>query len=520
MKILTGVEMQDLDKMVIKSLGIPAEVLMERAGLGVAETIINYYPLEYYKKVLIICGPGNNGGDGFVCARYLWDKDYKVKVVLLSKKEKYKNEAALNLKILENLKFNIEELNSISQFKEILNKYSPNIIVDAIFGTGLKGEIEGFFKEIIEEINNYKKKENNVKIVAIDISSGVCANTGQILGTAVKADLTITFELPKIGHLFYPGKEYIGQLEIVSIGFPRKIIEENSPTRWYLDFNWAKNIFLPRRGYAHKGTFGHVFILAGSRGKSGAGALCALGALRGGAGLVTLGSTKTLQKIYSSMIPEILTAGLEENEKGEISADSLYEILEIAKNKSVLVIGPGLGLSEEVKELFFELLKNLEIPLVIDADALTLLSENLEVLKFYKAPKILTPHPGEATRLLKVSKEEIMKDRLKYVQKLSEITDSVVVLKGPHTIVYSSDGRCGISSIDEPGLSQGGQGDVLSGLIGAFIAQKYDPFTATCLAVYLHGKTGKYLHETLGPFGYTAKDVADNISKILKELEK
>lgn len=518
MKIVTGAEMQNLDKIVINYLGIPAEVLMERAGLGVAETIFKYYSIDYFKKVLIVCGPGNNGGDGFVCARHLWDKGYKVKIVILSKKENYQAEAAINLKILENLKFSIEELNDIFQFKHILSTYSPHIIVDAIFGTGLKRNIEGFFKEIIEEINNYKK-ENNVKVIAIDIPSGICANTGQILGTAVRADLTITFELPKIGHFFYPGKEYTNRLEIIFIGFPKKIIEENGPKRWYLDFAWAKENFHPRKGYTHKGTFGHVFILAGSRGKSGAGALCALGALKGGAGLVTLGSTKTLQKIYSSMIPEILTAGFEETEKGEISYKSLYEILEIAKNKSVLVIGPGLGLSEEIKKLFFELLKYLEIPLIIDADALTLISENPDFLKTYKAPKILTPHPGEATRLLKVPKEEIMKDRLGYVQRLSEITDSIVVLKGPHTIIYSPDGRCGISSIDEPGLSQGGQGDVLSGLIGAFIAQKYEPFIATCFAVYLHGKVGKYLHETIGPFGYTAKDVAENITKILKELE-
>jgi len=219
------------------------------------------------------------------------------------------------------------------------------------------------------------------------------------------------------------------------------------------------------------------------------------------------------------MIPEILTAGLEENDKGEVSHKSLTEILEIAKNKSVLVIGPGLGLSREVKKLFFDLISQLDIPSVIDADALTLLSENPEALKAYKAPKVLTPHPGEAVRLLKIPKEEIMKNRLEYAKKLSEITDSIVVLKGPHSVVYSPDGRCCISSIDEPGLSQGGQGDVLSGLIGAFIAQKYEPFVATCLAVYLHGFAGKYLSKNLGPFGYTATDVAETIPTVFKEIK-
>ena len=517
MKVVTGSEMKELDKFVIDFLGIPAEILMERAGLGVAENILNYFPLERYKKVLIVCGPGNNGGDGMVCARYLWDKDYEVKVVLLSDKEKYKGEALTNLKILEKLNFSLEKPENISAFKDLLYFFSPQIIVDAIFGTGLKRVIEGFFKEVIEEINAYKIKKE-AKVVAVDIPSGVCSETGQILGTAVKADLTVTFELPKVGHFFYPGKEYTGKLEIVPIGFPKKIIEEKAPQREYLDFNWAKKVLKPRKGYTHKGTFGHVLILAGSRGKSGAGALCALGSLKGGAGLVTLASTKTLQNIYCSLIPEILTAGFEENDKGEIAYKNLKDLLELAKNKDVLVIGPGLGLSEEIKKLFFELISQLNIPLVIDADALTHLSENPEILKNYKAPKILTPHPGEAVRLLKIPKEEIMKDRLGSAKKLSEITDSIVVLKGPHSIIYSPDGRCGISSIDEPGLSQGGQGDILSGLIGAFIAQKYELFIATSLAVYLHGSAGRYLSKNLGPFGYTATDVAETIPKILKEL--
>ena len=518
MKVVTGLEMQEFDSFIIHSLGIPAEVLMERAGLGVAENVFRYYPLEEYKKVLVVCGPGNNGGDGMVCARYLWDKGYEVKIILLAKEEKYKGEALINLKIIKNIGLSLEKAGEISQFKNLLQAYFPNIVIDAIFGTGLKRNVEGFFKEVIEEINGYKIKKA-AKLVAVDIPSGVCANTGQILGTAVKADLTVTFELPKIGHLFYPGKECTGVLEVVPIGFPKKVVEEKGPKREYLDLKWAKKVFKPRKGYTHKGTFGHVLVLAGSRGKSGAGVLSALGALRGGAGLVTLASTRTLQYVYSSMIPEILTAGLEENDKGEVSHKSLTEILEIAKNKSVLVIGPGLGLSREVKKLFFDLISQFDIPLVIDADALTLLSENPEALKAYKAPKVLTPHPGEAVRLLKIPKEEIMKNRLEYAKKLSEITDSIVVLKGPHSVVYSPDGRCGISSIDEPGLSQGGQGDVLSGLIGAFIAQKYEPFVATCLAVYLHGFAGKYLSKNLGPFGYTATDVAETIPTVFKEIK-
>jgi len=517
-KVVTGFEMQELDKFVIQEIGIPAEVLMERAGLGVAENICKYYPLQNFKKVLIICGPGNNGGDGMVCARYLWDRGYEVRVILLSEESKYRGEAQRNLNILKNLKIDLKKIQNIFDLKEELKSFSPCLLVDAIFGTGLKREIQGFFYEVIQELNRYKE-ENQAVTVAVDIASGVSSNTGEILGIAVKADLTVTFELPKIGHLFYPGKEYTGRLEVVPIGFPAKVIEEKGPQREYLDFDLARKLFKPRRGYTHKGTFGHVLILAGSRGKSGAGLLCALGALKSGAGLVTLASTESLQKIYCTMLPEILTAGLKENEHGEISYEELPKILELSQKKSALVIGPGLGLSEEMKKLFFDLLSKIELPTVIDADGLTLLAESPEVLKNYSAPKVLTPHPGEAVRILKISKEEILKDRLTAAKKLSELTDSIVVLKGPHTVIYAPDGRCVISSVDEPGLSQGGTGDVLAGIIGSLIAQKYEAFEAACLGVFLHGQAGVYLSHNLGPFGYTATQVAETIPAVLKELQ-
>ncbi len=519
MKVLIGKEMQELDKIVIHELGIPAEVLMERAGLGVAENIFKYFPVKKYPKVLIICGPGNNGGDGFVCARYIWDMGYKVKVILLSEEEKYKGEALTNLKILKNLDFNLEKISTLEELKKVLDREKPQIIVDAIFGTGLKREITGFLAEVINLININKHQEN-YKVVAIDIPSGICSETGQIMGCAVKADLTVTFELIKAGHLFYPGKEYTGILEVVKIGFPSKIIEEKGPSREYLDWNWAKKFFKPRTGYTHKGTFGHVLILAGSRGKSGAGILSALGALRGGAGLVTLASTKTLQKIYSTILPEILTAGLEEEASGEISFKSLEKFLTLCEGKRVIVIGPGLGLSEGVRNFLKELLSKINIPLVIDADALTLLSEEPEILKNYKGLKVLTPHPGEAQRFLKISIKEILSNRLKALEEIVKLTDSIVVLKGPHSVIMSPDGKVGISSVDEPGLSQGGMGDILSGLIGALLAQNYEPFLGTCLAVFLHGEAGRYLHQKYGPYGFTATEVGNTIPKLLKILEE
>jgi len=517
-RVVSGWEMQKLDSIVIKEIGIPAEVLMERAGVGVSEKLSEMFPPADFPGVLIVCGPGNNGGDGMVCARHLKSKGYQIKVVILCDEDRYKGEAKLNLEIIKKLKIIPRRIKDSSEMSELLESEKPEIIVDAIFGTGLKRKVEGFFAEIINLINRYKEEKKG-KVVSVDIPSGVCSNTGRILGTAVKADLTVSFELPKIGHIFYPGKEFTGKLELVPISFPAEVIEKNAPARYYIDLAWAKSVFKRRKGYVHKGNFGHVLVLAGSRGKSGAGYLAGLGALRGGAGLVTLASTRTLQKIYASMLPEALTLGLEENFYGEVSLKDLPKIIEASHKKTAFVIGPGLGLSSEMKNLFFEILSCINIPLVIDADALTLLSEKPEILQNYSGVKILTPHPGEAIRLLKISKNELLEDRLYWTKKLAELTEAVVILKGAHSIICSKDQE-GISSIDEPGLSQGGTGDVLAGLIGALISQGYDAFTSACLGVFIHGTAGKLLSEEYGPFGYPASLVAETFPRVFKILQE
>ncbi len=255
------------------------------------------------------------------------------------------------------------------------------------------------------------------------------------------------------------------------------------------------------------------------KGKSGAGYLTALGALKAGAGLVTLASTKSLQPVYCAMLPEALTLGLPEK-NGEVSEEAIPLILEALKRKKSLVIGPGFGLGEGPAKVLFELLENIELPLVLDADALTLLSREPSLLKKYSSPKVITPHPGEAARLLKTETLEVLKDPLSALKELIDLTGAVVVLKGPHSLIGSPKGECYVSSIDEPGMAQGGMGDVLSGMIGALLAQGYQPFEAAGLSVFLHGMAGKFLNEHLGPFGFTAKDLAETIPIIIKNLER
>ncbi len=518
--------MGEIDRFVIEEVGIKGVVLMERAGWGVVKKIFENYLVEN-KEVWIFCGPGNNGGDGFVAARYLKNFGAHPVVFLLSPEEKYKNEAKTNLEILKKLNISLISLYEESQvedFEKRLGSFFPALIVDALFGTGLKREIKGHFGEVINFINKLRE-ERGIPIVSIDIASGVNGDNGQILGCAVRSDLTVTFEYFKPGHFLYPGKEHCGKVELVEIGFPWKVVEKRFSLIDFVDENYAKRHLKPRQGYTHKGRFGHVLVLSGSRGKSGAGLLTALGALKSGAGLVTLASTKELQKIYSTALPEALTHGFEENLYGEISEKvSEEELIGLLKNKTTIVIGPGFGLREGAERALRLILENAGVPLVIDADAITLLSkkeELLNLLRAYQAPKIITPHPGEAERLVKISKAEIFRDRISAVKTLARTVEGIAILKGPHTLICeykNGDYKLAISSIDEPGLSQGGMGDVLSGIIGGFLAQGYEPFQATCLSVFIHGFAGKILSQSYGPWGYTARDLAQKLPEIFKIL--
>lgn len=518
--VVTAEEIQRLDKFLMEDLGLPPETLMERAGLGVAETVKEAYPKDKINSVIVLCGPGNNGGDGFVCARYLWSWYYDVEVMIISDEKKYTREARKNLLLLKNLGVPVRHLKSLEEIRKYLNKIKKTLIIDGLFGTGLKRPLEGVYGELISLIADLKR-ERNIEIVAIDIPSGISANTGQILGTAMPADLTVTFECPKIGHFLYPGKDYVGALKVVTIGYPWRYLlsrKDLLPNGIYLDEELACEIYRPRRGFFHKGRAGHLLILAGSQGKSGAGYLTALGALRGGAGLVTIAAPKSLQSIYSSLLPEALTLGLPEKE-GEVSFEALDVILENLSGKSCLVIGPGFGLKEDAQRLLFELLTKVSLPVIFDADALTLISKDLSLIQKLTAPKVITPHPGEAGRILKSDAREILKDPLTTLKSLIDIVKGVVVLKGPHTLIGDPSGNFYLSSIDEPGLSQGGTGDVLSGLIGALISQGYSPIKASALGVYLHGASGRFLSQFMGPYGFSASEVANNIPNIIKNLE-
>ncbi len=515
MRLVYAAEMQALDRYTIEEVGVPAEVLMENAGRGVVEILEKRLAEALPRGVYILCGPGNNGGDGLVVARHLHQRGIPVKAVLLAPEEKYKGEAGVNLRIARYAGVPLEVILDEEGVSRLAPELSAaGLVVDALFGTGLSRELSGRFAQLVEIVNGLP-----CPVVAVDMPSGLSADTGRPLGVAVRAHLTATMALPKVGQVIYPGRLYTGELHIVDIGMPRRVVEEKTPPREYLDLDWAVSVFRRREPDTHKGTYGHLMLLAGSRGKTGAALLAALGGLRGGAGLVTLVSARSLQELYAGYLPEILTQGLApETPEAELTPETGERIMELATTMKAAVLGPGFGLSEKAQTLSRRLALELPIPVVLDADALTALAGRLKDLQQAKAPRILTPHPGEMSRLLGKAKEEIQKDRLAAAREAARLSGAVVVLKGAATVIASPDGREAINSTGNPGMAQGGMGDVLAGLIGALLAQGYESFTAAALGVFLHGAAGDELSRLRGPFGYTASEVAETLPKVWRRL--
>ncbi|MCP4682933.1 MAG: NAD(P)H-hydrate epimerase, partial [Desulfobacterales bacterium] len=387
MYLVTANEMQTMDRETIESFGIPGQVLMENAGRGATRMFLDKFPGVMDSRVGVLAGRGNNGGDGFVIARYLAQYGVRVCVYLLSEKSKVKGDAEANLKLLEPLYVPVFEVPDKASFERQLTGIKhQEIWVDAILGTGLSSPVRGYFKEVIEFVN-----QCNRPVFAVDIPSGLDSDTGKPLGVSVKAHATATFGFAKIGHVLYPGKDYTGDLGIIDIGIPPHIVEQIGPGQRLLTPDYISNEYLPRPSDAHKGTTGHLMIVAGSRGKTGAAAMTAISAIRAGAGLVTLGIPASLNPVLESQVLEAMTVPLYETDDGCLSESSGDTILSLLEDKRCLAIGPGIGTNSSTKDLIVKLIKETKIPLVIDADGLNILAENMGILKKVRVPVILTP---------------------------------------------------------------------------------------------------------------------------------
>lgn len=484
--VVTPAEMAALDRHTIRDIGVPGVVLMERAALAVAEHVRANYP---GMPALIACGPGNNGGDGLAAARILHMRG--VPVCCFAPRTDYKEDALTNYNAARN---------SGVQFAETLEgaiKSAEGCIIDALFGTGLSSDVTGDWADIIGVIN-----ASGRPVVAVDISSGIDGETGHMRGAAVKASSTVTFQYAKTGHYLYPGREYTGRLIIADIGIadgaglrkPRRVLDEQDAA------------FPLRRANSHKGDYGHVAVIAGSLGMLGAGALCSRAAMRGGAGLVTWVVPESLAAPASELVVEAMLKPAPD-EEGKLSAGRSEEaVLEALKGKSAAVIGPGLSRNSGTVELIRNILHRIDIPMVLDADALFAVAGYTGWTPSGKT--VLTPHPGEMARLMGRSIEDVEADPLGTVQACSERFGCAAVLKGSTSLIAQG-GEVAFNLTGNPGMATGGSGDVLAGLTGALLAHGLRPFEAASKACWLHGRSGDIAAARKGAAGLVAGDIAE-----------
>jgi len=506
MYIVTAGEMKEIDKATI-DFGLPGRILMENAGRGAAQALIRRFGDIAGKKVGVLAGRGNNGGDGFVIARCLVQKGFDVIVYLLSKASLVKGDALANLEMLYPLGIPVIEIPDNKTFNS--NRVSMrhrDIWVDAIFGTGLKSDIVGYIKDVMVFINGLKKH-----ILAVDIPSGIDSDTGQVRGECIRAVVTTTFGYAKTGHYLNPGADYSGEIEIIDIGIPTLIADRISPKQHLLSDERIGSYLKPRNKDAHKGDAGHLFIVSGSPGKTGAAVMTATAAMRAGAGLVTIGVPKSLNPVIESMVLEAMTCPLPENSEGFLSESSFDAIMHNLAGKKCLAMGPGLGTDPSTKDLVMKTLRSLKIPVVLDADALNLLAGETRVLNKLKVPVVLTPHPGEMSRLTGIGIAEVQQNRVACARNFAREFNVHLVLKGAGTVIAHPDGRVFINPTGNSGMASGGMGDILTGIIAGFIAQGYPVAEAVQIGVYIHGAAGDDLAKNMGPFGFLASDILKSI---------
>jgi NAD(P)H-hydrate epimerase len=505
--------MQEMDRRAMEEFGIPGLELMENAGRCCVEEIIAEFGRQGGRRAVILAGKGNNGGDGHVIARLLLDEGWKITLLVLAERELVVGDAAVNLKRLppDLPRFRTREGEIATLHATDINQ--ADLIVDAMLGTGLNSEIGGVYREAVQLIN-----DSGRPVVAVDIPSGIHGSSGRILGSAVQADLTVTFACPKLGHLLYPGAELVGRLVVRDIGIPPSLLEQ-APGFEYLDEESMAPLLRRRDRQGHKGDYGHCLFIAGSTGKSGAAALCANSAMRAGSGLVTLGVPEKLHQILEVKTTEAMTVPLPDSGDGHLAESAFGEIVNLLTGRDVLAIGPGIDRQPETVALVRSLAETVELPLVIDADGLNALATDMTVLKWKRSSAmVLTPHPGEMARMLGAPLPPEQADRIELCREFSRSHDVHLVLKGARTIIASPDGSVAINGSGNPGMASGGMGDVLTGIIASLMGQEYDVRDACRLGVFIHGYAADMVAREKGEIGIIATDVIEMLPSARKRL--
>ena len=513
MIVVTAQEMRELDRLTIEKYGVPSLVLMERAGAAIAQAILERLARPAKKGVLIVAGKGNNGGDGFVVARLLKKKRIPCAVALLARKDEVSPDSARNLRAFLRLKGKVVEVPAGSL--ELLSREisGKGLLVDALFGTGMKNDVRGHFAEAIALMN-----ASGLPVVAVDIPSGLHTDTGLPLGIAAQAEMTVTLGYPKLGEVIYPGLDYVGDLAVADIGIDCNAVREVNPETALLDQEEIKWLVPKREADTHKGTYGHLLVMAGSPGKTGAAIMACRAAMRTGAGLTTLAGPRSLNDIFASSLVEVMTEPL-----GDSGADALETLSEpewrrLLERKDAFLFGPGIGVNDATHNALRWLLRNLEIPWVIDADGLNNLALEMERLRHAKTPPILTPHPGEMARLIGKDNAAVNQDRVGVARSFAVANRCYLVLKGARTVIATPGGKVFINSTGNPGMASGGMGDVLAGMLAALLGQGLSPENAMKLGVYLHGLAGDRVAAKRGEIGLIASDVIEELPHAIRYL--
>jgi hydroxyethylthiazole kinase-like uncharacterized protein yjeF len=513
MKAATARIIRDLDRLAVEEYGIPGAVLMENAGRGSARILLERFPEVYQAGVTIVAGTGNNGGDGFVIARHLANQGIEVDVFIAGSIDSVKaGESAGNLATIRKMGIPVVPITKDEDMAALSESIrSRGVAVDALLGTGLEREVSGIFSRIIAIIND------GYSILSIDVPSGISSDTGKVMGNAVQADVTVTFALPKVGNLVYPGAEFCGELIVLDIGIPATLIDRMTIADHVLVTASFAGLMAKRRPTAHKGDFGHLLILAGSMGKTGAAALCGMGALVAGAGLVTVGAPQSQVGVLASKLTEAMTEPLPDD-NGALDATAFGRIMKILEGKTAVALGPGLGTGAGAWETTRRLITEVDLPLVIDADGINVIAREPGILNQKKGEIILTPHPGEMGRLIGKSADYVQEDRIGVSRAFATRFGVWLVLKGARTLIASPSGDLFIATGGNPGMAAGGMGDVLTGLIGGFLAVSKDPALSTSAAVFIHAAAGDRAAQRVGEISLVAGDVLAEVPGVIIAL--
>ncbi len=513
MIILNNAQTKKLEDFAVASGGFDHTRLMENAGASVCR-IINEIIGSVNKSVAVVCGIGNNGGDGFVVAKRLLEGGAKVRVLLAigtpttedAKKFLGESEAA-GIKTLS-----YAEEGDRQEFNKTIE--NSDIIVDAIFGVGFHGKVSDELSEVIEMINSSRGT-----VVSVDVPSGVDSDSGEVSGACVQADHTVTFSTRKPGHVIYPAVDYCGEVHVASIGIPEHVIQEQEHHISTIDYEDVRRCFPRRSNNTHKGTFGKLLCICGSMGMAGSATFAGKAAVLSGVGMVEMAVPAEIYPIVAANLVDPVYHLLKSNEQGTVSADCIPLILEKLKSASAVMIGCGMGKGKDVTEVVEAVIRNSDAPIIIDADGLNAIKDDLGVLRDAKAPIVMTPHPGEMARLVGKTNVEVQSQRLEVASSFAMTFGVYMVLKGANTVCATPDGRIAINLTGNPGMSKSGSGDVLAGLLGSLLAQGMSPEQAATCAVHIHGMAGDIAAEKYSQHSMAANDIIIEFCDIFNDIE-